>query len=199
MATYPGLNESEGTALEFVASALKTDPQWLWEVINFESRQNPLAMNSKSSAKGLIQFIDSTAKSLGYTNSYDLIQKNPTYEGQIKGPVLKYFQSAAPYKTRQALYMKVFYPAAATVSPDTTFQSLYGTNNTGFALFQKENPGIDTVADYVTKTMNAANGKLTAKTISTLKLSGTALAIIAIGAGWFFFIRKPKSKRTRQK
>lgn len=184
---YPGLNDSQSAALQDVSSAIGTDPQFLWEVINFESRQNPVAMNSKSSAKGLIQFIDSTAQSLGYANSYDLIQKNPTYEGQIRGPVLQYFKSAAPYSTRQALYMKVFYPAAAHVAPDTTFQSLYAANGGNYALFQKQNPGIDTVQDYITKTMNAANGKLTAKTIQTIKTSSLAGALFLAGALWFFF------------
>ncbi|MCI0390556.1 MAG: transglycosylase SLT domain-containing protein [Acidobacteria bacterium] len=55
--------------LEAVAVRLKTEPAWLLNVVASESLFNPLARNSfpGQSATGLLQFIESTAQSLGTT------------------------------------------------------------------------------------------------------------------------------------
>lgn len=52
-----------------VASRLRMDPNNLMRVMYFESKLKPNAKNPYSSASGLIQFIESTAYSLGTTTA----------------------------------------------------------------------------------------------------------------------------------
>lgn len=117
---------------------------WLWQLIYFESRWNPLASNRLSSAKGLIQFTDNTAITLGYTNSLDLINKNPDIKSQLLFPVKKYLEQYKPFPTKQSLYMAVFYPKARFWDEYTMFP---------FDV-RKVNPGINTVSDYIRKVDN---------------------------------------------
>lgn len=110
----------------------------LFSLINFESGFNPLAKNPNSSARGLIQFIDSTAQSLGFTDSLDLVTKNPTIQKQL--PIVeKYLMQFYPFDGKQSLYLAVFYPKYRYVSPETQFPDSV----------KKANPGINTPADYV--------------------------------------------------
>lgn len=135
------LSAPEQSALIDVAAAIGSDPGDLSKLIQFESGWNPAAKNKLSSARGLIQFIDSTARSLGYTDSLDLVSRNPTRESQLRGPVFQYLKKYAPLDTRQALAMSVFYPSFMRVPPLTEFPS--GV--------QRVNPGIRTVRDYLYK------------------------------------------------
>lgn len=91
------------------AERLAIDPNWLMLVMNSESGLNPQAVNPISGAVGLIQFMKTTAKGLGYSTS------------AIKGMdavtqlflVFKYFE---PYKSKiksfNDLYRATFFPAA---------------------------------------------------------------------------------------
>jgi len=88
---------------------------WLEAVVEIESRWNPKAKNPgtpghESSARGLIQWIDSTARGLGYKSSLDLIQKNPT-EGQQLALVVKTLSWAKPFAGETEFYLSVFSPA----------------------------------------------------------------------------------------
>src|SRR4030066_1785167 len=121
--------------------SLSVNPEWLWNLISFESNWNPLAKNPYSSARGLIQFINSTAISLGYTSSDDLITKNPDVKSQLLFPVKAYLMAYSPFTTEQSLYMAVFYPKARKWSLSTEFPDN----------IKKVNPGIKTVGDYVNK------------------------------------------------
>jgi len=110
----------------------------LFNLINFESGFNPQAKNPNSSARGLIQFIDSTAKQLGFNDSLDLVTKYPTIADQL--PIVeRYLQQFKPFDGKQSLYLSVFYPKYRTVAPDTLFPENV----------RKVNPGINTPADYV--------------------------------------------------
>ena len=80
-------------------------------VISFESGWNPLAKNPKSSARGLIQWLDSTAKTLGYSSSADLVAKHPTTSSQLAGPVKAYFRLFAPYSSDDEFIAAVLMPA----------------------------------------------------------------------------------------
>jgi soluble lytic murein transglycosylase-like protein len=60
------LTPAEWTALKDTASALGVGWEALYKLINFESAWNPLARNKSSGARGLIQFIPSTAAGMGY-------------------------------------------------------------------------------------------------------------------------------------
>lgn len=192
---FPGLSDLEAKALVDVATAIGTQPQWLWEVINFESRHDPLAKNPLSSARGLVQFIDSTAQGMGYKDSADLVKQHPTYEDQLRGPVLTYFRrQGAPFTSRQALYMSVFLPIARNVPADTTFESLYKTHYGSqapakYALFVKQNPGIKTVFDYIQKTQQKAVSMWTKGSIHVAEGGGAALGLLILAAVFYYRTR----------
>jgi hypothetical protein len=141
MSLYLKLNSKEKDIFLKVCKSLEVNPDWLYNLIDFESGWNPKATNKYSSAKGLIQFTDSTAKSLGYENSQDLINKNPDISSQLLFPVLQYLQRYKPYPTEQSLYMAVFYPSYRYVDPNTQFPDTV----------KRYNPQIDTVQSYIDK------------------------------------------------
>lgn len=133
---------------------------WLDALIQFESAWNPKAYNRTSGATGLIQFMPRTMKDFGFIPA-DLarripasgtvpdalkleardafLARCPTLEAQMQGPVRTYLKRYAPYPTEQSLYMAVFYPAFRNVPPTTAFNDSV----------RAQNPGIDTVQDYV--------------------------------------------------
>ncbi len=130
------------------------NPEWLIDMVRFESGFNPKAKNPFSSARGLIQFVDSTARSLGYADSLDLVEQHPTIASQLEGPVYQYLKAWMPYPTEQSLYMAVFLPIARPYPADTTFKQIYMDRwpdswESKYAAFKKGNPGIDTIQDYI--------------------------------------------------
>lgn len=100
---------------EFVAKVVKIcdelriSPDWLMFVMWFESKLNPHAVNPISGATGLIQFMPSTARSLG-TSVEDLKRMNNVEQLDY---VLAYLR---PYKGRMKrwidVYLAVFYSKA---------------------------------------------------------------------------------------
>ena len=132
------LSSSEEAKLQYVASRLGVSRDSLYNLIQFESKWNPKIKNPNSSARGLIQFTDSTAVSLGFKNSSDLVKKNPTILDQLS-VVERYLTQFKPFNTSQSLYMAVFYPSARNVSPSTVLPQYV----------QDVNPGIVTVNDYI--------------------------------------------------
>ena len=100
---------------EFIAKVnsicddLRIKPDWLMFVMWFESRLNPQAINPISGATGLIQFMPSTARSLGTTTD---VLKHMSNVQQLDY-VLAYLR---PYKGRMKrwidVYLAVFYPKA---------------------------------------------------------------------------------------
>lgn len=157
------------TTLETVSKKLNVNSAWLWSLIQFESRGSPAARNPISGARGLIQFLHSTARELGYKDADDLVEKNPTFDKQLSGPVLKYLAKYAPFSTPQSLYMAVFYPAARTWQPSRMFP----------AAVIDSNPGIYTVQDYINHVEGKGKGKIQ-NAIGFLVLAAIA-AIAAIG------------------
>lgn len=143
------LTSRENSALIAVAYNLKIPVDWIYNLIQFESGFNPKIKNRLSTARGLLQFVDSTARSLGYIDSLDLIQKNPTIESQLLGPVFNYLKPLGPFTSRQSLYMAVFYPSAKYWPLNAKFPENV----------IKSNPGIHTVGDYVRKVDNIARLK----------------------------------------
>jgi len=157
------MTESELKALREVAASLGISQDVLWNLIQFESKWNPQAKNPNSSARGLIQFTDATARNLGYKDSLDLVTKNSSIESQLYFPVLKYLSQFKPFTSKQDLYMSVFYPVARKWPLSKTFPDTV----------QKSNPGIKTVQDYVNKVEGIAK-----KTISPALLSLIALGLL---------------------
>lgn len=123
------------------AARIGADPVALHNLISFETNNSfsPLIKNPTSSARGLIQFTDDTARSLGYSDSADLVLKNNTFSAQLAGPVVSYLSRYMPFETRQELYMAVFYPAAKDWPLSRPFPEWV----------TRANPGIKKVGDYV--------------------------------------------------
>lgn len=135
------LNQSQLEILESVSKSLDINSETLYKLIDFESNWNHRAKNKLSSAKGLLQFTNSTAQWLGYKDSQDLIDKNNSIESQLLFPVLQYLQKYYPFPTKQSLYMSVFYPGARNWNPNKEFPENV----------KKVNPGITTVQSYIDK------------------------------------------------
>lgn len=119
---------------------LGVDPAWIANVIQFESSWNPQAVNRKSGASGLIQFMPKTASGLG--TSVSAIR---AMNAQQQWPyVRRYF---LPYRGRLSsqvdVFMAVFYPKAIGKGENYRFS----------ALVTKYNPGIFTSGDYVRKAL----------------------------------------------
>ena len=140
-------------ALNQVAGALDIPPAWLDAVIAFESNWKPqqrayvpynqYLVTKRNAppkyAKGLIQFTDETAQTLGFKDSADLIAQYPTADKQLLTPVYNYFKKYKPFPTKQSLYMAVFYPIARTWPLETVLPDSVRASN----------PNINTVGDYV--------------------------------------------------
>lgn len=97
------------TRVEQVSKALGIKPAWLMTVMYAESKMNHQAVNAYSGATGLIQFLPSTAASLG-TSTVALRAMTPVKQ-------LDYVQAyLTPYKGKMTdvyeTYLAVFYPAA---------------------------------------------------------------------------------------
>ena len=177
------ITEREYNALCTVAQALAVDPDVLYRLIELESGWDPLAKNPHSSARGLIQFVDSSAQELGYMDAADLVEENPSREKQLLGPVYHYLEKYKPFPTNQSLYMAVFYPKFRFVEPTTAFPQFV----------QGLNPGINTVQDYI----DLVEGRTIAASIlepiksipkPVLLTSGGGVAALA------FFALKPKPR-----
>lgn len=126
------------------AAALGVPEEWLWALVNVESRWNPKAANARSTARGLMQWINSRARELGYTDSLDLITKHPTVESQL--PVLvKDLKRFAPYTSLTDFALTVFAPAFRK-KPQTPLS----------AAAAAANPGLKTYADYAAAVIKMA-------------------------------------------
>lgn len=92
-----------------ISNELGIEANWLMFVMWFESRLNPQAVNPISGAQGLIQFMPSTARSLGTTT--DILKRMNNV--QQLDYVLAYLR---PYKGKMKswvdVYLAVFYPKA---------------------------------------------------------------------------------------
>jgi soluble lytic murein transglycosylase-like protein len=161
------LTASERSALATAAAAVGIPSDWLYALIKTESGWNPQAKNPNGSARGLIQWIDSTARALGYASSLDLVTKHPTRESQLLGPVVAYLKKWTPITSPAALAAVNFFPK--------------NRNNLDAPLpleAQRVNPGIKTVRDYFEKHM--------AKNLPGYVKGGGAAALLLLGAGAFF-------------
>lgn len=163
------------SALNALAINLQVPPGWLYNLMKFETAGtfNPQIKNPNSSARGMIQFIDKTARSLGYRDSLDLVNKHPTQESQILGPVYQYLKQFKPFLNEQSLYMSVFYPAARQWPGNKEFPDHV----------QKVNPGIKTPRDYVNMVRRKAGA------------AGAAITLAFISAVGFIAVKHFKGKR----
>jgi hypothetical protein len=101
-------------SVKWTAEQLKVNPDWLMQIMYFESGLRPWAQNTKylvqgEPATGLIQFVKSTAEALGTTTA---ALKGMGYVQQMNY-VYKYFRPyAGRMKSVYDVYLVTFYPAA---------------------------------------------------------------------------------------
>ncbi len=170
------LTKKEKDALIYVSKELQLNPEKLYRLIQFESRWNPKAKNPYSTARGILQFTNKSAKDIGYSDSTDLIRKNPTRIEQLINGVLPYLKKHAPFPTDQSLAMSVFYPTAMYWPPNREFPPYV----------QKINPGIKNVSDYMKKVFPDI-------------YSNRAILIAAVGAAAYIYYRFYRWKKRKNK
>lgn len=134
---YPKLTE--------VANDLGVKPFWLWLVIQSESKWNPFALNPISGAIGLIQFMPSTALSLGTTSGrIALMGVDPQLD--------LVYQYMLPYKRKikniYDTYLAVFYPYAIGKNDNYIFGSEKSMNYA--KTIAKQNPAISGSGSVIT-------------------------------------------------
>lgn len=172
---YLKLSALEEQQLLLLAQDIDANPDDLYSLIDFESGWDPKVKNPRSSARGLVQFMDSTAKGMGYTGgSLDLVNQHPDRISQMRGPVKTYLTQWAPYRqSKQRLYLAVFYPAARDWSPTKAFPDSV----------TRANPGISTPLDYMAYVDAKANGTTVAEAKKNLGANQVAMAGVGPLAG----------------
>lgn len=117
--------------LKEICKRLEINVNWLLLVIYKESRMNPKAINKKTGASGLIQFMPKTAISLG-TTVEDIRKMTGIQQLDYIEKYYKHF--TGKIHNVEDLYMVTFYPKA-----------LYrkDTANIGGPLIAQQNPAID--------------------------------------------------------
>lgn len=139
--------ERRAAIINQAARAIGTNPAWLDALINFETggTYDPQIANPRSSARGLIQLINASARDLGFADSTAAVTEYSDFESQMFNVVVPYFDLKArqekigSYGTKQALYMAVFYPAYWDKPANMPFPESV----------QQNNPGIRTPQDYI--------------------------------------------------
>lgn len=176
------LTGSQRAAAARAAQRLGIEVDWLLAVIQNESGGNPKIKNPKSSARGLIQFMDSTARGMGYQSSQDLVNRFPTFEVQVEGPVVAYYQQFGPWSSRDEFLGTAFYPAYRRGKLDVVLP----------ADVRAANPGFTTLRDYTRKVWARYTGIKIVETSFPFALAG-----IAAWVGWRAWKRKPLLPRLR--
>jgi len=87
--------------------------EWLFKLIWLESRGNPKAVNPKTYATGLIQFMPKTATKLG-TSVFDLYYMNIENQLKYMDKYLEKFLKGKQVNNFTDLYLVIFYPYAIT-------------------------------------------------------------------------------------
>ena len=137
-----------------ISQKIRIDPNWLMVVMNFESGLNHQAVNPKSNATGLIQFMPATATGLGTSVA---ALKAMTNVQQLDW-VQKYFQRyIGKMNSFIDVYLTVFFPAAVGKPDDWVLQ----TSSLSAAKIAQQNPVFDTNKD----------GKITVGEIKSVMLN----------------------------
>ncbi len=125
-----------------IAYLLGIPADWLMAVMYKESTLNHRAVNPSTGATGLIQFMPSTATSLGTTTS---ALKNMQNFEQLEY-VYHYLKPyASKFKTYVDVYLAVFFPAAIGKEPGYILR----TSTLPAELVAQYNPGLDYNHDFV--------------------------------------------------
>lgn len=165
------VSEDLANAIVSTADAVKADPGYLADLINYETAGtfSPSIQNPNSSATGLIQFLSSTAKGLGTTTA-ELADMTAVDQMQYVQAYLEGVQRTyGPLSAESDLYMAVFYPKAIGQGMDYSFGSAVTAVNAS-----------NKVSDYVSAVRRKSKlGKLLP---SSTRNTGVAALLILVGA-----------------
>ncbi len=176
-----------------VSNALGINPDWLATVISFESKFDPNARNPQSGATGLIQFMGSTAHSLGTT----LDELAAMSDVQQLDYVYRYFKDIVGRRMRNLddVYLAVFMPSQMGKSSDSVV-AVQGSKVYEQNPFDRDGKGYFTVGD-ITSTIHAvynagvARGRIPVGV--AIAAGGGGLALLGLGLGaWYLWKRKLK-------
>jgi hypothetical protein len=193
------LSKADLSALNTAAKAIGVPVDWLATVISFETGGtfSPSVLNrAGSGAFGLIQFMPSTAQALLKTaTAQEAVAKGMamSFAQQLKEMVIPYFKGGT-YKDLHALYLHVFYPAAANKSDDYIVGSAPGavyTQNKGLDIGGK---GYITRAD-ITSTISGVYNRAAALPPIVIEAASILSIIfgVALAVGIVVFTEKKTS------
>ncbi len=174
-----------------VAAALGLPADFLMVVMYYESRLNPKAQNPYTRATGLIQFMPSTAASLGTSTAALLAMSNVQQLDYVE----KYYRKiGAVGKVKDAvdLYLFTFYPAAAGKADNHVIFAKGSTGYTQNTVLDRNGDGLITVGDIRT----IINGYTPAFVLAAQKKSPDVMASawpIAVFGALFLLGKKKKS------
>lgn len=155
----------------WICEDLEINPNWLMAVLYLESGFNPRAENRHSSAKGLIQFIDSTSKS-NFGIGSDEIPKNPIRQLDFVYAYLYGRMKSNPPETMIDMYLHIFYPVAVNKPLTYKFKDSAVSNNRGlFGYYPRSNEKYGTKEDLVMKLTNKDSKSIFAKLAEKEKFS----------------------------
>lgn len=147
----------------WICADLKIDTDWFMAVLKLESNFNPKASNKHSSARGLIQFIDSTSKS-NFGIPSDDIPKNPIRQLDFVYAYLYGRMKNNPPKTMIDMYLHIFYPASVNKPLDFKYKdSVISANRGLFGYYPKSSEKYGTKEDLTLKLTNKNSKHIFAK------------------------------------
>jgi hypothetical protein len=175
---YSHLSQSFLSEVENVCRRNGWDPLALMAVMDFETGGtfSPSVRNPGSSATGLIQFMDATARELGTTTAALARMSHVQQLAYVERYLQKRQRERGPLRGLGDLYMAVFWPAAVG-KPDSTVLFRKGSAT------YSANRGLDTNGDGV-----ITRGEAVARVAGRLKGGGSGsvsppILTAAMGAG----------------
>lgn len=133
----PTMKEDFCKKVCYISKELGLNPDWLMAVMYMESRFNPNAKNPNSTAKGLLQWIDSTSKSNFGIPSAE-IPTNPLRQLDFVYDYFKGRLSKTKPQTFLDFYLMVFYPKAVNKPGNFKFSEQAVEKNKGLFGYFKD-------------------------------------------------------------
>lgn len=109
-------NDSVLTRISNIADKYKIKPSWIIMVMFKESRANPKAINPFSNAAGIIQFMPSTARSLG-TSTEEIVDMSLYQQLKYVDKYIKQLGKSHLINSYEDFYLSIFYPKALGKDP----------------------------------------------------------------------------------
>ena len=186
------LTDSEKNAIAIFAGRIGVTPELVAKMIAVETAftMSPVIHNPlpNQSARGIFQFIDSTAYGLGFRDSLDLVTQNPTIESQLD-VAYRMFKPYLPFKNEYEFTMANFIPTHRKDSPLKRLDSIKKS-------YADANPHLTYLGDYY-KTISAIKLPFSFSPRGASNSGKTFLPVIALTAGllYFFFGMMPHGCR----